>query len=235
MITIPTTELIGGLTDVLPIITDPKSDLAGVVVEWDGEALHFTAYDVYSGATVLWIPGEGAEGDDESQEYDQDETDFGGDDAPWRTWIWLDSAKEILKLFKLPAKLWRTPVTLKCTPVGDLLIERIDSPRGNRELRVPGDPDKARSQIPHVGETFAKSHEMAIPPREASIAFFHQRLGAFGAARAHGTMTLWFGTEGEPVGVRIGTRYRGFIYPSGAANVRPFNLLRDGAGGVTHV
>jgi hypothetical protein len=60
MITIPTTELIGGLTDVLPIITDPKSDLAGVVVEWDGEALHFTAYDVYSGATVLWIPGEGA-------------------------------------------------------------------------------------------------------------------------------------------------------------------------------
>jgi hypothetical protein len=234
MITIPTTELIGGLTDVLPVITDPKSDLAGVVVEWDG-ALHFTAYDVYSGATVLWIPGEGAEGDDESQEYDQDETDFGGDDAPWRTWIWLDSAKEILKLFKLPAKLWRTPVTLKCTPVGDLLIERIDSPRGNRELRVPGDPDKARSQIPHVGEIFAKAHDTALPPREPVIAFFHQRLGAFGAARAHGTMTLWFGAEGEPTGVRIGTRYRGFIYPSDATNVRPFNLLRDGAGVVTHV
>jgi hypothetical protein len=146
MITIPTIELIGGIQDMLPIVLDDKSDLAGLAIEWDGESLHFTAYDVFAAATVQWTPGEGAEGDlDEDAE--RDDVRWGGDDSPWRTWIYLDAAKEIVKLFKLPAKLWRTPVTLKCTPVGDLLIERIDSPRDNRELRVPGDPDKARRDI----------------------------------------------------------------------------------------
>lgn len=232
MITIPTTELIGGIQDMLPIVLDDKSSLAGLAIEWDGESLHFTAYDVFAAATVAWIPGEGAEGTDESQEFDQDEDPhFGGDDAPWRTWIYLDAAKEIVKLFKLPSKLWRTPVTLKCTPVGDLLIERVDSPRGNRELRVPGDPDKARREIPSV-ESIRNPLGLAVGHPE-SIGFFHARLGAFGAARAHGTLTMAFFGDDNPVAITMGKRYAGFIYSTGAKNVRPFNLLRDGAGLVT--
>lgn len=230
MITIPTTELIGGIQDMLPHITDEKSSLAGLAVEWDGNALHFTAYDVYSGATVEWIPGEGAEGEigdgDDLEDYD-----WGGDDAPWRTWIWLPAAKEILKLFKLPAKLWRFPVTIKCTPGGDLIIERTDSPRADRYLRVAGDPDFARKNIPDV-RNIATSPENTDTPKECQ-SYFHARLGAFGAARAHGTLTMFFGADSEPTGIMMGTRYRGFIYPSGAKGVRPFSLLRDGSGLVT--
>jgi hypothetical protein len=234
VITIPTTELIGGISDVLPIILDPKSDLAGLVVEWDGESLHFTAYDVFAAATVAWTPGEGAERDDQIQTESSDsgyEPEWGGDDAPWRTWIWLDSAKEILKLFKLPAKLWRFPVTLKCSPTGDrLILERTDSPRGDRLLTVPADPDKARREIPDV-----RAIALGLKNTDASVcqSYFHSRLGAFGTARAHGTLTMFFGSENEPTAIMMGSRYRGFIYPTDAKHVRPFNLLRDGTGLVT--
>jgi hypothetical protein len=233
MITIPTTELIGGIQDMLPIVLNEKSDLAGLAIEWDGESLHFTAYDVFAAATVKWTPGEGAEGDGQIETEGSDdgyEPEWGGDDSPWRTWIYLDAAKEIVKLFKLPAKLWRIPVTLKCTPVGDLLIERVDSPRGNRELRVPGDPDKARRDIPAVS---AIRHPLGlgIDGTLATASFFHARLGAFGAARAHGTLCMIYGGASEPVAVAMGKRYAGFIYPTDTKNVRPFNFLRD-AGGV---
>lgn len=233
MITLPTTELIGGIQDMLPIVLDDKSDLAGLAIEWDGEALHFTAYDVFAAATVAWFPGEGAEGDVEENDEDLvDQEDWGGDDSPWRTWIYLDAAKEIVKLFKLPAKLWRTPVTLKCTPGGDLLIERVDSPRGNRELRVPGDPDKARRDIP-TPDAIRNPLGIGISGFPESVDFFHARLGAFGAARAHGTLTMKFGSADNPVAVAMGRRYAGFIYPTSTKNVRPFNFLRDGAGLVT--
>lgn len=229
MITIPTTELIGGINDVLPIISDEKSNLAGIAIEWTGEKLVFTAYDVYSGGSVEWIPGEGAEGvvDDKESDY-EDDIEWGGDDDPWRTWIWLNSAKDILKLFKLPAKLWRFPVQIKCTMVGDLLIERVDSPRGNRELRVPGDPDKARKEIPDVA-AIATALDRTLTERRGAR-FNHQRLGAFGAVRPHGTMLMYFGDDNEPVGILIGSRYRGFVHFADAKNVHPFNLLRDGAG-----
>jgi hypothetical protein len=228
MITIPTTELIGGIQDMLPIVLDDKSDLAGLAIEWDGESLHFTAYDVFAAATVQWTPGKGAEGeiDDDAG---RDDVHWGGDDSPWRTWIYLDAAKEIVKLFKLPAKLWRTPVTLKCTPAGDLLIERVDSPRGNRELRVPGDPDKARRDIPTV-ETIRHPQGIGINGYPDPVGFFHARLGAFGAARAHGTLTMTFGATDNPVAIAMGSRYAGYIYPTDTKNVRPFNFLRDGAG-----
>lgn len=229
VITIPTTELIGGINDVLPIITDPKSSLAGIVVEWTGEKLVFTAYDVYSGGSVEWIPGEGAEGEiDLPEGSEQEDIDWGGDDEPWRTWIWLDSAKEILKLFKLPAKLWRFPVRIKCTVAGDLQIERVDSPRGNRDLRVPGDPDKARKEIPGVA-AIATAEDRTLTERRGAR-FNHQRLGAFGTVRPHGLMLMHFGDDNEPVSVLIGSRYRGFIHFADAKNVRPFSLLRDGKG-----
>lgn len=230
MITLPTTELIGGLNDVLPIITDPKSSLAGVVIEWTGDSLRFTAYDVFSGGSVEWIPGTGAEGS--SDDEDAPDIDWGGNDDPWRTWIWLAQAKDVIKLFTLPAKFWRAPVSIKCTAVGDLIVERVDSPRGNRELRIPGDPDKARSDVPQVHEIarqIGQQGNQLLP----GAAYNHQRLGAFGAVRLHGAMAMAFGQQGQATGVMIGTRYSGFIYPVGSPSVRPFNFLRDGSGVVT--
>jgi hypothetical protein len=229
VITIPTTELIGGLNDVLPIITDPKSSLAGVVIEWTGEKLVFTVYDVYSGGSVEWVPGEGAEGDIDEDDEGTLYVEWGGDDSPWRTWIWLAQAKDILKLFTLPAKLWRFPVNIKCSPTGDRLIfEREDGPTAERLLTVPADPDKARKEIPDMA---AIALAMDRVPADYAVARFnHQRLGAFGAVRPHGMMNMEFGGLNDPVGVLIGSRYRGFIHFTGAKHVRPFSFLRDGSG-----
>jgi hypothetical protein len=53
MITIPTTELIGCIGDVLPIAGDNKeSETWGIKIDWDGEALRFAAYDILIGAKV---------------------------------------------------------------------------------------------------------------------------------------------------------------------------------------
>lgn len=230
MITIPTTELIGGLNDVLPIISDPKAELAGVRIAWDGEKLHFTTYHVNSGATVSWWPGEGAEGDFDTDE-DVEEINWGGDDAPWATWIRIEQAKEILKLFKLPAKLWRFPVTLKCSLSGDrLTIERTDSPKGERLLSIPGEPKMLR-EIPNV-RTYCEDQDRT-PTSVMGATFNAARLGAFGSVRPHGLMTLIFGQENDPVEVKIGTRFAGFVFPATAKSVPRFNLLRDGAGLVT--
>lgn len=228
MITIPTTELIGCLTDVLPQISDEKGALAGVKVAWDGDSLHFTTYDVYSGATVTWTPGEGAEGTiDESGESESEDIAWGGDDAAWATWIWLPQAKEILKLFKLPAKLWRFPVTLKCSLSGDrLTVERTDSPKGERLLSIPGQPDQLK-HVPDMG--FMASAQREITDRPGAR-FHASRLGAFGGVRPHGAMQLTFGTVNDPVGVQIGSRVTGFLYFADAKDVRPYSFLRDGSG-----
>lgn len=240
MITIPTTELIGSLTDVLPVITDPKGSLAGVRVSWDGESLHFTTYDVHAGATVEWTPGEGAEGDLDAGPDGEDATfediDWGGDDAPWSVWIWLPQAKEILKLFKLPAKLWRFPVTLKCSPTGDrLTIEREDGPKAGRLLMLNTD----NGMLPKIPDVRALAGSVVLNSaaergREA-ISLAPHRLGAVGAIRAHGVLALRFPASESslPIALHAGTRYAGFIYGAETRNVRPYSILRDGAGVVT--
>lgn len=221
MITIPTTELIGCLSDVLPVISDPKDDLAGVKIYWDGESLHFTTYDVNSGATVVWTPGEGAEGD-----YDDDGTiddiEWGGPDDPWQTWIPLAQAKEILKLFKLPAKLWRFPVTLKCSLSGDrLTVERTDSPKGERLLSIPGMPEQL-SKIPDV-RNYCQDQDFS-PTDRHMIGFAPFRIGAFGNVRPHGMLYLVLGRDGDPVQVNVGLRFAGFVYPSSAKTVPAFKM-----------
>jgi hypothetical protein len=231
MITIPTTELIGGLADVLPIISNPKAELAGVGIAWDGEALHFTTYDVNSGATVRWIPGEGAEGkweEGEDPEEDFQDIVWGGDDAPWSTWIRIEQAKEILKLFKLPAKLWRFPVTLKCSLSGDrLTVERTDSPKGERLLSIPGDPAML-AKVPDVRAVTDRAYERTAACED--IGFAAYRIGAFGTVRPHGTLHMAFGAGNTPVGITVGSRFAGFVYSARAQNVRPYSFLRDAAG-----
>lgn len=229
MITIPTTELIGCLSDVLPVVVDQKeSPTWGVAIAWDGESLHFTSYDIYSAASVVWTPGEGAEGETVEDE-DDEEVIWGGDDAPWNTFIYVSSVKEIIKLFKLPAKLWRAPVAIKCSIGEDkLIIERIDSPAADRVLTVPGAPEVLR-QIPDV-RGIAANAKTDVENAGNYARFANTRLGAFGTVRLHGTMTMAFGGIDDPVGVTIGRRFAGYIYQTGARNVRPRSFLRDGAG-----
>lgn len=233
MITIPTTELIGCISAVLPITLDPKDNaLAGVAVEWDGEALHFTVYDIVTGATVRWVPGEGAEGEvDENESDDYASWGASDNDTPWRVFISHADAKEIVKLFKLPAKLWRYPVTLKVNlSQTKLIVERQDGPRGERLLTVSTDNTVLRN-IPDVRAVAEKAATAEVPHPQIA-AFNGLRLASLGASTAYGVLTAAFDAEDRPVGVFAGSRYAAFIYRSGA-NPRPYNILRDGAGLVT--
>lgn len=228
MITIPTTELIGGLTDVLPIIRNIKGELSGVKLAWDGESLRFSVYDVFAGGEVEWTPGYGAEGEVGTDDQDANEPEWGGDDLPWSTWIRYDQAKEIVKVFKLPAKLWRFPVAVKCSPIGDrLTVEREDGPRVGRTLIVQAEPTQL-AKIPQVW-TYVEDQD-CTPTDHKRLTITPDRLAAFGEIRAHGLMFLRFGQENEPIGIRVGSRFSGFVYPASAKSVPRFNLLRDGSG-----
>jgi hypothetical protein len=233
MIIIPTTELIGCISDVLPIFTVPPKDnpLGGIRIAWDRESLFFTAYDVYTGAQVEWTPGFGAESDmengPEGSVWD-DDIAWGGDDPAWEVFIRYEDAKEILKLFKLPAKLWRTPVSLKVNDIGTkLIIERDDSRRGERLLVLATDNDRLRD-LPPFTEWIDRS--VYQPYATDTISFpSPARLGSFGAVRPHGPITFTFGSEGHPAGIEIGSRFRGFIFET-HEKPQPYRLLRDGAG-----
>lgn len=227
MITIPTAELIGCLTDVLPHVSDPKHGInPGVKIEWDGEALHFTVYDVYSGVSILWLPGEGAESEVDDSE--DDSIVWGGGDSPWSTFLPYDTVKEIVKVFKLPSKLWRFPVNLKCSPTGDrLTIEREDGPRTGRFLQVFADPSVV-SQFPDV-RAIAYAEDGEYPAADA-VVFSPYRLAAFGAGRPLGVLKLTLRGPDEPVGVMMGSRSAGFIYRSEASGVHRYSFLRDGRG-----
>lgn len=244
MITIPTSELIGGLSDVLPHISDPKgSATSGVKIAWTGEALVFTTYDVYSGVDVHWIPGEGDEaevqGDQEDEVGDGYSITWGGEDDPWSTFVYYEQAKEIVKVFKLPAKLWRMPVTLKCSPTGDrVTIEREDGPRVGRFLQVQADPGMTKN-IPDVraiayaedrGEVDGVPSLATFSPSPPVVVFSPTRLAAFGLGRPLGVLRLVLGNPNEPAGIMMGRRLAGFIYQSDAKGVHPYSVLRDGAG-----
>jgi hypothetical protein len=223
MITIPTTELIGCIGDVLPIAGDNKeSETWGIKIDWDGEALRFAAYDILIGGQVEWTPGEGLESEDETGEL----IDWGGEDAPWQTFIHADQAKEIVKLFKLPAKLAFVPVRLKCSPTGNqLTVERVDSPHADRVLTIPGFPEVALNRFPLMSDKGPLPN--VIPA--AKLFFSNALLGAFGPVRSHGVMCVTAGDASEPVEIWIGNRFSGFIYQAGA-KVHRYNVIRDGAG-----
>lgn len=226
MITIPTTELIGCIAETLPHISDPKhSAYAGLALSWDGEALRFAAFDVYSGAEVTWVPGEGAEGGiGDGDETHDDDIAWGGEDAPWRIFVTYADAKEIVKLFKLPAKLWRFPVKLKVNALGTkLTVERDDMSRGERLLVLSTYNDTLK-HIPSIEQV---AMQISQPEPTADVFLPPARLAAFGPSTRHGAMQLSFGAPDEPVAVRVGSRTVGFVYRPGR---KGFNMLRDGAG-----
>lgn len=240
-ITIPTSELLGGINDVLPTVLDPKSSLAGFALEWThnfgadvntDESLRFTAYDVRAGATVEWVPGEGEEaevqGDQEDEVGDGDSITWGGDAAPFRVFVTLADAKEIVKLFKLPAKLWRTPVTLEVSPIGSrLIIERHDSALSERFLSVET-YNHVLKELPDVRK-IATSNDYAPAESLDALAYPNYRFAALAAARPHGIMRITPNGPHEPTQVTMGARFHAFLYREGAKVTR-HSFLRDATG-----
>lgn len=223
-LTIPTAELTGLLNDVLPFVPATKDDpYRGVLIAWDNDSaeLSASAYDVLSGARSTWVYGEGQEGDHDEEHAEANGIVYGprDDDPSWQVFISADDAREIVKVFKLPAKRWWVPLTVKVSPTGArLTVERTGDHGPTEALQsvrtvelVAGFPN-----IVGITERFQRglTDLAAMAPERSHITFSPYRLAAFGAVRAHGALELTF-TDGPTV-ARMGERFVGFIFPNNA-------------------
>jgi hypothetical protein len=218
-ITIPTGDLVGILGDVIPFAsTDDEVDfLHAVRLEWDGEMLHALTTDRFRAAISSWHPD-----DIEPGEEIQDDlfTDWGSGDEPWKATLALPDAAQIAKVFKLPAKEMRVPLT-------------VDYEADRRRLRIIRNKDTGHSAItigaddlfvdtPDLRRLLATA-DKATGPRQ--INYSAKLLADFAKVRPRGPLNLRF-TKGL-THVAIGDRFVGAIMP---ARTDDENFLRDGAG-----
>lgn len=217
MITIPTSELTDLLSEVVQFAAQDKDDFwHGVLLQWDGEALHASAYDTLSGARITWIPGEGAEAEldlDEDSGAMHTDLGWGGADDPWSVFISVPSAKEIVKTFKLPAKHRLVPVTLDASVRRTSLVaERTRETGQSHHLGMwPGDPDKA-AKFPAIDVIVSKARAQGAQ-MELGVHAAPRRLAAFAAAARHGVIEILHCRTPHPLTIQAGDTFTGFLYP----------------------
>jgi hypothetical protein len=235
VITIPTSELLGLLTDVLafsPVVKDDPR--RGVLFEWDGENLHASAYDVLSAGRSTWMPVDGQEGEVHRTGNDAVPEDFrwGSDEPAWKAFVGFDDAKDIIKAFKVASKLWWIPLSVKISPTGGrLTIERSGEFGKPAALITVAIDAETTARFPDVCAMWgALQHAEAQDPI-GSIAFSPYRLAAFGTVRAHGVLDLEFAGEDGAVSASMGGRFVGFIYPAGANRAAATAVASASAGG----
>lgn len=254
MITIPTSELIGGISDVIAFAADDKDDPQhGIVIAWNGEELSFAATDAMTGAVSTWTSGMGDE------RFTDDLAGMRGTadlvealrgvtwgtaidgNLPWRVFVSHADAKDIVKVFKLPEKFRLTPVMLEPAASGArLIVARERQVWCNRcTVTVDASPDNL-AKFPRV-EIFAQralAREIGDQPEGPLTVTFNQLyLARLGAVRDYPCRLVYNG-EGAPTGVSVGATFVGFIYPTGmskstAARAARGVDLRHGAGLVT--
>lgn len=199
MITIPTTELVGSLSDVIPM-ADEDTDLPEVNcvrVEWDGEQLHTLATDRWVCGWSTWSPHEG-----------DGNTSWGGADGPWAATIPLEAAKYLVKVFKLPKGGAWTPLTIEHVNPGALRIQRHRDTGHSAVVAVVRDVFEA---FPDVRAELSK-HD--VLEAVTAVGVSAQDLAKFAKVRPHGGMVLRFARE--LVHVSIGGRFVGSVIPAGS-------------------
>lgn len=209
-LTLPTYELVGALTDVIPFAATDKDfpPLYGVRLEWDGERLHTHATDRYRVGWSTWSPDDPPPADVEAQD---PLSGWGADDEkPWACFLALPRAKEIVTVFKLPAKTAWTAVHVSLD-FAELQVRR-DADRD-------GDVSAVRLRVPtvlgldmvDVRKTLQRTPEVT-PTRR--VAFRPNLLADFAKVRNNGApMRIELAGERGAVRVRIGERFTGAIMP----------------------
>lgn len=227
MLTIPTSELIGLLTDVLgftPVVnSDPRR---GVLIEWDGEALHASAYDVLSAGRSSWTPGDGMEGTLTDTDAPVSAETFGGEDPAWKAFVTFDDVKAITTTFKVAAKLWWIPLTVKISPTGSKLTVERSGEFGKPAALVTVKVDRdVTDKFPSVYRAWRYLQDSEVEDPIGSVSFSPYRLAAFGTVRSHGTLLLEFAGEEGAVAASMGNRFVGFIFPAGARKAEAAMVL----------
>ncbi len=210
MITIPTSDLCGLLTDVAPFAfpDDDLPDVNVVRVEWDGNMLHASATDTMRAARSSWHPSD-------SDDNDTMFAVYGGADDRWSLLVDLAEAKEIAKVFSLPKKEGATPLTLTYDN-GRLVIARNrDTGHTAHTMVVEG----RLVNFPNLGGML----DTAIQPVATGVVDYSGALLApFGLVRQRGgLLRMTFGAQRTRI--TIGDRFVGTIQPqpTGQRDVEP--------------
>lgn len=202
MITIPTGDLVGILSDVIPFANpdDEFPTLHSVRLEWSGTALHAFASDRYRVGWSAWSP------DDDPYEERQADlfTEWGGVDEPWQATVALDDVKHLVKTFKLSGKgVYYVPLT----------VEHV-----SRAVRIQRGKDTGHSAISNTVEDLfvpypdlrdlLATHDTVSPVTGG--AFNAKYLADFAKVRPRGPLHLRF-TSNRFVHISIGDRFVGAI------------------------
>ena len=209
MLTIPTAELCGLLTDTIPFAfpADELPSINVVRLEWDGARLTATATDKVRAVISAWSPddnplGEPAE-DDLFAEW--------GSDDPGERWalsLLLADAAELVKVFRLPAKQGRTPLTVDALPTMGRVAVGRSRDTGHSELSATY--DCGSEPFPDVRKMLAAASELSSVD---GIAYTARQVADFAKVRAFGPMELDFTGRHKITHVRIGSRFVGAISP----------------------
>lgn len=213
MITIPTRDLIGVVSDVLPFtIADKDLPEYGIVrLEWDGEKLEALAVNGLAAAVSSWSP------DDDTTEYDEDilslATAWGGDDDSWSVNLQLDDAKGLVATYKLAAKDSWAPLTVEHINLTSVRIVRTkDSGHPAITTVIKG----SDATFPDCRKMVARKARKAV----SVSAYSPKVMALFAKVRPRGPMVLEFAGDKSSTRVRIGDRFVGAILPTDPNPVR---------------
>ena len=204
MILVPTGELTGVLGDVVPFAC-PDDDLPSmncVRIEWDGQMLHALATDRFRIAWSMWHPDDQPDADSQDDLF----TTWGGADEPWKATICLDDAKELVKVFKLPTKEQRVPLSLDLNQ--EQVTVRRDRDTGYTALRLDI-PDKL-AEFPDVRKLLADADRIEAV---TGLMFNAKYLADFGKVRPRSPLQMSFTGATGIAHVSVGKRFTGAIMP----------------------
>lgn len=225
-ITIPTGDLVGVLSDVIPFAfpDDILPELNCVRLEWDGETLHALTTDRYRVGWSQWTPG-----DIDADEAAQDDlfTEWGSGDEPWSTSIALADAKELVKVFKLPPKEANTPILVDHNRASERTKVIRTRETGHSAITVVADGLGLTFPFPDVRAQLAKADRVKAA---RNVLYKADYLADFAKVRPRGPMQLTF--TATITHVTIGKRFVGAIMPQ-RDDEPTRSLLRDGVGVVT--
>lgn len=206
MITIPTGDLVGILTDVLPFAF-PHDDfpvLHSVRLDWDGRQLHALTTDRYRIGWATWEPGDITDADVQDDLF----TEWGSGDQPWRCTLALPDAKEIARVFKLGPKEGQVPLTLDYEADRLRLTVKRAKETGHSAITISAEDQMAN--FPDVRKLLASADRLS-PRRD--IQYNAAYLADFAKVRARGPLVMKH-TKGL-THVSIGERFVGAIMPTG--------------------
>lgn len=227
MLIVPTGEFVGILSDVIPLSTESKdAPHYGLLLEWNGHQLSAHASDSLSAGVSTYDPDDPTDFDTDVNTEHVNYGPTSEDEPPWKVFLSLDDAKETVKTFKLAWKFRAVPLNIKVNAMGNRLIIERTRDTGKTEHVMSMQPTGAHLSFKDIRAEVRKLMNH-LEPKLHCVVWGH-RLAAFEHASRRGPVALVFSVGNQPVVVKVGNRFVGYVTPERDPQ-RDTNVLRTGS------